>query len=145
MLFHEPWSMHVSREFMLKYGFHYSKEPLGRDKGSFNTIVKLAKRNVIKNMNVTAKAKHGYTINSTKTPSEPKFRRKMVSFILDFCIMVIVWNLILNCPATVVKLQGQKVKKYVVGFKNTKLILIFKWKEFKWSTKNTLSMCSINM
>ena len=63
--YHETWSKNVAQKYMIKNRIKYSLEPMGRDKGCFDTIVKLGKRNVIKLMNSKSQKAHGCTLHCT--------------------------------------------------------------------------------
>ena len=87
--YHEPWSKHISRQYMIEAGFSYSLEPIGRDKCCFEKIVKLGKRNAIKLMNNRSTLMHGYTIHCTLKKEaggivKPNFRRKPEIFYMGF-------------------------------------------------------------
>ena len=61
---------------MIENGIRYSIEPSGREKGCFDSVVKLGKRNVIRTINNAAKMTHGYTLHATISHKDNTFRRK---------------------------------------------------------------------
>ena len=50
---------------MIENGLYYSCETTGREKGSFESVFKLGRRNVISRMNVRTYITHGYTLHCT--------------------------------------------------------------------------------
>ena len=76
--YHEAWSKHISRQYMIKNGMTFSLEPVGRDKGCFEKIVKYGKRNVIKQMNSKGANIHGYTLHCTIKKWEGGVRDKQL-------------------------------------------------------------------
>lgn len=84
ILYHEPWSKHIARQFMMDNNIAYSKEPVGRKKGCFDTVVKFGRRNVVRIMNKKAELSHGHSLHCTIKGGGDKFRRHPGTFYPDF-------------------------------------------------------------
>ena len=84
VLYHEPWSKHIARRFTMDNKIRYTREPVGRVKGCFDTVVKLGRRNVIRIINKKGELWNGHSLHFTVKGGGNKFRRQPGTFYPGF-------------------------------------------------------------
>ena len=61
-LYHIPWSRIFQDQYMRVCNLQYSVQPIARQKGCFEQIIKYARNTLIKELNRWGKNYHGYTL-----------------------------------------------------------------------------------